>query len=1800
MSVRHNPGSRKQPQGLIECLTNMNISTAISARWNRVPGKEKIINTRFPYSEGCANHDDPSKYKHMLVDRDDPNDLKGAVWTAFDELCKEESRVKAAKLLQEPPNPINNARVADEQGSNIWVWQFLPDPEYVAAVYDSEAGNAEDLQRDPFRYGTLRVGLVSKRYFEANEQKLIDLRNRETQTYTKNMKDNNSHKYSIAQHDDKYIHNKNTWLDVVVVYEFDFTLNHESRRSMDLASLTKAKNVTLQHLVSQWRWDRDSGGEKDQHSLWSMKASVPGTLYFFCPKSGNDGTTPLWRRFHGLSQDSLNKLRTGKPLVFPKKKTAINKNHYYECTDWTPLSVYANAARDGVHLQTYDEASLKGIHALYDAAGDAAGESWPQANITYDLLVRLTPHRIRSRALEIMRQARQASYPALYERVYAYLQDDADEDEEAEDDEGDEAPPTDVIAQNASQAEESTIVMRSPAADRMLGRARAMEAAGSPTKKTNAVRSLAFGGASSAASSANNVVIEFRTPVTHRFPKAANNRPSDAALCNPSRDLASTSIDALVGESGILQATTYALHHVEITSTRPNRIAKPFVVSADELSRTVLPAELLQSSTSACICIVVMCYWISEKWFMPYDIYYKLYEQSIDDVSPLYEIGTNSVQHSLAARARCFIYNTARDVKEDAEAFLVHTYPNATKDSSRTPRKAWRDRRNRQLLEHHTQWREQAVADDEEKEKARRQAMYAELSSDARTVLHDEDEDEAGDEDEDESDAADHALWNYYRCFDPSRQSLGMAPYWRDGKGNSSGVSYACWNRFLPSVGSEPQYKVYSMVNAFKLIPDDLEMLFGPVSKLFTRTKTHVAAFDDHKTFPTAQNSLGTQYARMMAHKIVYECSRPCEQEEFASVNNRVLDLPYVYKYLAYALFSDDLVHPDTLVTFDIIAECKPGGRVVGYVACTESKMLENSLSVEALSVSGLSYELSTGAFSPLYNLQYEDEQQASATIKSMKAHVANIYPNVIPKVFNTLLFKILFDRAIWALYDHVDLQALHYKKQSPELYKKLCLAPYTQFMKNKGNNQRFVTFHARHCDNHLCHSECSVNAHRTKRGIAFLADNFIGVGLGRSWDEEMAHNDFGGAATWNLYSRSRIPTIALMKNYWLKGFGMYDEQGRIPPHLDHEERLISSLCEQTENPTAPLSHLWKRCTGREALHSSQRELWSGRPSDSMPGWYFQVPVGAIDRRAFRAVVQDDPDGDRLIPCAPVAGSLVGGRNIGLYECLKHRDNLQKRWHNIQFCATRRSAKKQRRDVGPGQDNRLWCACHSLGDDGDGDEGKLETLLKSKAEYHYGYQMARGEYTMATIANFVDYDGNRGVVVEESKSVSTYWDAERFTDKMTRDLLPNAVRRELMFCAMQPLTYDFIRQTRTYGEGPESQLSRKREDSCSWMSYPNIQQSDNPWLGHNSEFASSRDQSRANPQLSLALRISSEFANLYNWRPNDETGDDIGNLFRSTYHSRVIEGGAVGRAYIASAPGTYEGMRWFQLSLRNGSIVRTDYEVVDSTIVFNACVGVSCGAAAFVVAYQIHDGGRWSTFDRASLFVSGLNGLPKDRVTPLRMKTMLYGDLTGNLNMSLRHILEGENVQTAFENGLVGLQNLKKTYKQQSLECATWRLKPAVFPAYNGNVTMYGHKKILSVTQEAFDADVRCQSSKINALVDLKNVLPDQDSASKEQYTTQIYLLADPAASSRCYIHSSRHDYEALSDDPKSTTVNKYNVGLRFVRDYFALCDANNRMQTTLTAAKKEWLQNLSLAKDGAAHAFAASMLGMPLNRYEE
>lgn len=1933
---------RLYKQSVLSCIsTTLLFLVGMQFSWPGPRGAgEQIIDSQnvWAFAPVSANAGDVSRFTHLgVVDNGgDKDKYHGTVWSYVDEKDGKfwGRPISGVDLKKKKEYPVFNDfkafgdEKADAVGSQVWVWQFLPDKDWVPPMYVNtdlpeddggwvrkrEWGEITDVeiserQKNPFRYGTLRVGIMYSSLNGGDRGKKDS--NKHSKKRRLDATKTNNHGYTYL-HPAAGCDDNRRMLGVVVVYEFDFTKNglkidyvtndaipgNEDSNGRDDLDLSVVPGNLAQNLISiVAKWAQTSSNpivQNPNYTLQSLRSRQKGHINFMDVKLGRfdrvDG------RFKGIPKFE--------PKWENKKSKIPNTELYHEMSDWFPMAINPSD-RDGIPTvteYTSEDGFVGGIHKLFGfntaangAAAPAGGHqtAWPQANITFNRLVQITPHRFRSTGLEWMR----AGNNELWQQVVSYMSPPggaaaaAPTPPPSDDDDGGDGAFADKMAFDHRTAHLATpppssddvLMVGTPsnsdydyddsddsdgaaafaakmASDQHTAdssrherdvRATLETAKGNMSPKESRRRADNYiaqrenddrvihdiskkqplkrqagngdGGGSSAAAASrqnppteNTFLIHVRTPVTHRFPPGCH-RPPDVLLTQID---STKSINAIISE-------LYARAEMPISVSKVRTTAfggicdQDYVITDEDIWMPLRDIHAFQTKIREPYKFTIWCSWhsnenrddsdyIKNKWSMPFDMYYKIYNQNISHVRRLHEFGQKKT-YVLPVRARCKRAETNQkmDPKLAVEWYESDYLPGKWYNEFRTPVPEYKDRRERQLLQKHLAWKN--------RELSRQYDTYAEGSAGVYERPCDRPEQPRTDP---YHRTTSEDLFEYYKLFDLSeRNDAGVPtsmgdhePKWRSGSGKSDKVSYVAWNHLLPSVLNEPQFKVYSMVNAFMLIPDDIEMLFGPIP--FSKGPLNT---DDYKCgrFDHGENSDDAwKYMEIMASKIVSECSWPYTQDAYIETNNRELNPDYILNMLAPALLSSALVHPDTLHTFDIIAECKPGGRIMGYITCTESTLLENSVTIHAVGANDIQMDLTNGGFSPMF-----DFTEGSDVNYAEKIHTSNMEP-LLPTIFSTVLFKVAFDRAIWAGYKNMDLEALHYSKQSRAFAELMVHKDKLVLGAGSVPDTCVVRRLMMNPDDHIVHSECSTGSYIDEDGyMQYLPFNFIGIGLGRNWDEELENNP--DIRTLNMdKTKSRIPTIALIRNYWLKGFHLYDATEQIP--IGDTDRFYATLCNQTEAPgDSPCADI------------KPKEIWQGAPDTLLPNWYFQVPVGQVDRRAFSLNVQINKL-DSCIPCAPFCGGGIKKtvqRNKGLYGCLLHTANAHKYWHGTNDPGgavienwerapgqTKRGQtipsdvdfeKAAGKEVAttPPRDNRFYCKCHCP----EHDHGIPEKeLLLNKAESHYGTLLMRGANTQSTLLNYIHYPGDveiakggeRGHGVDDG--LYGWWNVTRYEGDHNQKIVTAACRREALFCSMQPRTMWGERQI-----GGKYQIDRQREEKCTFMSFPNIDERDNNmWLGLRGEFASIKEPT-PNPRTADAYARSMDFNNLYQSRPRTKVGDKHKGKYEKLFG---IEPG-----------NEIVGLRWFQYKLKKHEtgfeILRFNYEVIACTPVFNSEIGVSAGTSGFIVAFQSVPFEEWPCNNDNDLFVHGAAYIaswkPGDLGTSkyFECKTILFGDLTDNANMSLSHrrIQEGNP-----SNAMIGL--VDSTIDggfQQSLQAPTWRLRPLRFPNRFPNRFSGG----------VYDRDVN-------------GVNPDDHYWTK---TNRLQTLQEPAQLAKCLLASTTGHEECTvqismmyrerkGDFPQGAalfkehyhneegrfydnilvncSVKEYNVGIRFIRDYYNVCTriknnmfdhvgVNNGVKTI---GDEQFLQMLERKKHQPLQVedekmFYCKMLGLPI-----
>lgn len=1949
----------------------------VQYKWNGPRGSEiknstnaddAVNNSVWAFGVGSANGEDPSKYKFLGVSQPAPGLSRkqryhGTVWDKVDEIDiaywtrGPNSRKAVGKqtinprpaIFDYPKGKLNEKTndFCDNVGTKVWVWQFLPDkdwvpPMYVQATRDTSsdidpaddqkylpqdaawstrgvwpggAPNAEAL-KNPFRYGILRVGIVYSSLMGGDGGKHTYKRAK----FPLYARKNNNHEYAYLHAADRKsaLADDRRSLEVVVVYEFDFTRNGlmtdyvkqeqtdfggggaaNPRLAMDLKSMPNP--ISLKTLVARWASGTPAYATLNNADLrlQNLEKRIPGSVNFFDKKISNQ--LKEWR-FRGLPKFNTWDVLTRNQLV---KTQHVERHH--EMSDWFPMAIAPNG-------NMYPNGNTPfGIHKLFDytivgngpaaAAGNAQAQ-WPMANISYNLLVQITPHRFRKIGLEWMQQNDNPSYVGLM----TYLRGPGgaaaaaggggqgqppppppppppvpppppppppppnpppgggqgppppppggdDDDDMLDDDElsllGQSDTDRSDIDMNSDEFDQFVQEMWADSSqsranmDFLLNNEEEDEmpadgAAAAARASAGIKRRASGGGGSSERGSANRFndpsdnryVIHVRTPVTHRFPPGKQ-RPKDVVVKLNGGEF---SVDSIVETLYARDPSPFGQREqlLQISEKHATDIGGS-CTSIRILDNSALFKDLdifqVQKATPYEFTIWLTWYeqgqggneaYIKKKWSMPYDLYYKIYEQDSARVARLFELGTHPEKYRLPLRARCNLKDGSGnlDTMTAVEWFVNDYTPCAQQHplpTRRTPVPHYQNRRDRQLLQLHTAWRN-APGDE------RKKAIYDESNVWINAA--------PCDRPKTKSDAQSYQrntvteLIEYYKLFDVSPRnerrlpsSMGnRVPYWNTGTGSSKRVSYAAWNHLLPNILNNPQFKVYSMVNALERIPDDIEMLFGPVpfdpGPVDNRYTNHT-----NVNFVPQSNDLW-KYIEVMASKICSDCSLPFAQITYAESDNRELGLEYVFEELAKAIYCKAMINRDTLHTFDIIAECKPGGRVVGYISCGESKMLEDSVCVHAVGATDLKADKTNGGISAMFNFK----ESPTGLLKGNKLDIANM-ENVLPSIFSTVLFKVAFDRAIWANYKNMDLEALHTLKQSRG-FAELMIRNTNRGVINAGTARCFVKHELMNPDDHMCHSEASAGSYVDDFGLThYLPCNFIGIGLGRNWDEEMANNQVGTnfGAEFNMKSLQRIPSVRLIRNYWLKGFHLYDMNAQDSQiKVTDTDRFYSSLCNQTENVAD--QHYYKS--------SIEDAIWDGAPGNDVPAWYMKVPVGSVDRRGFSLQVQLNKNNTN-IRCAPYAGGGIKrsrANNRGLFQCLLHRDNAHRYWHGRNGAPNAIQLSWTRKDVSAGQrlptlddfnhvsqlpvqqipprDNRFFCTCHNPLDQNPTDE-----LLQRKALSHYGTYLLRGAETLSTVLNKVHQPGHLHKGGERGHAIDYglfgNWKLGMFEQPVQRFYATLACRREALFCTMQPRTDWSERQI-----GGEYQIARGREPKCTWMSFPNISdQNENPWLGLQAEFTSNQQfiqQKKPNPRTSDAFTRSVDFNNLYQTSP----------IARKNYN----------KLFTCGELNDPIGLRWFQWRIQKSDdnnsfeLFRDNYEIIGCTPIFNSAVGVSAGALGFIVATHTVKGWQKEYADD-DLFKYGSSGVTGNRV--YTCKTVLFGDLTQQINMSLTlNAVSNPDAQ----NANVGFEDSQDRY-QQSLEARTWRLRPRIFPnkfkmnRYGNDRGVYNRDHRNYYQGSLLYSSMNVRQQQLSEKTELRKCLLASSAADydtlRREYTVQVTMLRRnhqidglaigvPVFKENFRAGNYGPDYgnwylHSTADCSKET----FNLGIRFIRDYYTVCKSlRETPQPNFVVGGNgarndqddQWLAQLYERKDQPLSEadeieFYARMLGMPI-----
>jgi hypothetical protein len=483
--------------------------------------------------------------------------------------------------------------------------------------------------------------------------------------------------------------------------------------------------------------------------------------------------------------------------------------------------------------------------------------------------------------------------------------------------------------------------------------------------------------------------------------------------------------------------------------------------------------------------------------------------------------------------------------------------------------------------------------------------------------------------------------------------------------------------------------------------------------------------------------------------------------------------------------------------------------------------------------------------------------------------------------------------------------------------------------------------------------------------------------------------------------------------------------------------------------------------------------------------------------------------------------------------------------------------------------------------------------------------------------------GERGYKIDDGEH--GFWDGSKFTD-INKQLATLACRREAMFCAMQPLTIFGNTQI-----GGEYQVERARETQCSWMSFPNIDDDDkNPWLGLTGLFRETFDG--PNPRTANAYVRSRDFNNLYETSQVPSTKNKHQKLFDD-------------RPDIV-------GLRWFQYVLWEKDeedegapffkIHRVNYEVIACTPIFNSEVGVSGGASGFVVATQTLEDGLDHDRDnerpeRNDLFEDGpIDSSFQKRSVTFGCKTVLFGDLTKKDNLSLSSQPSSfQPTKTPKADDYIDLKTGVKQETQQSLQAATWRLRPRRYPLIFKNrmkVKIFAPSHPFSSSYGNATESLRgIEGNEEEQLKELKETVLQSGVQTTENLISKhtipivtIYQKKTPRAINPIAIavfkefYRDPHNYAKFHDPykgakPLINQIKTYNVGLRFIYDYRKACKAIHRAKEyesglkfgsgngQMTKIDYEWLQRLLLNGnkrkliESEKVEFYERMCGMPI-----
>jgi len=357
------------------------------------------------------------------------------------------------------------------------------------------------------------------------------------------------------------------------------------------------------------------------------------------------------------------------------------------------------------------------------------------------------------------------------------------------------------------------------------------------------------------------------------------------------------------------------------------------------------------------------------------------------------------------------------------------------------------------------------------------------------------------------------------------------------------------------------------------------------------------------------------------------------------------------------------------------------------------------------------------------------------------------------------------------------------------------------------------------------------------------------------------------------------------------------------------------------------------------------------------------------------------------------------------------------------------------------------------------------------------------------------------------------------------------------------------------------------------MSFPHINRlQENPWIGLYGEFHRVKKDA-PNPQTADAFVRAMDFNNLYQRSSGAKSK-----------HQRMFGGREV------------VGLRWFQRVLQRNeantgfNIKRINYEIIECTPIFNAEVGVSCGASGFVVAYQVvQDYSKWD--EQTDLFTNGSEKLAGNNIGNASSaqhyycKTVLYGDLTYDTNMSL-------SIPNIVAPNPEAVLNTADAPYHQSLEGPTWRLRP------RGYINLKEDSRLQQLSNG--DELRQCLLQSFSPIETLKY-----------NHTIQIKMATRKVPGRGGGYPNGIPIFKEyfLKEEDRSHCVNKeYHVGIRFIIDYHNVCKQlyDDEMEHfgmnngVYNQEDEQWLQELYSRKnqtleEDEENMFYFKMLSMPV-----